>query len=108
MILEEQSLLNVYSVMAVDPKVPANKAIHAQINFNDAMDFIKYLVSPETQQLITNHGKDTYGQSLFMGAVQQLIDDLPQPLVSWISNYAFFEGSECPLQYRSGYEDLYT
>ena len=108
LILEEQSLLNVYSVMAVNPTVPANQTIHEQINFNDAMDFIQYLTSPETQQLITNYGKDTYGQSLFTGAVQPLMDNEPQPLVNWIQDYAFFDGSECPPQYRNGYSGLYT
>lgn len=108
LIQEEESLLNVYSAMAVNPTVPANQSVHEQINFNDAMDFIQYLVSPETQQLITEFGKDTYGQNLFTGAVQPLIDDAPQPLVSWIQDYAFFEGSECPPQYRNGYEDLYS
>jgi tungstate transport system substrate-binding protein len=108
LITEEQSLLNVYSVMAVNPTVPANQTIHEQINFNDAMDLIQILVSPETQQLITNYGKDTYGQSLFTGAVQPLMDDAPQPLVSWIRDIAFFDGSECPPQYRNGYAELYT
>ncbi|MBN1244801.1 substrate-binding domain-containing protein [Candidatus Bathyarchaeota archaeon] len=108
LILEEESLLNVYSVMAVSPTVVANQSIHEKISFDDAMEFIEYLVSPETQQLITNYGKDTYGQSLFTGAVQPLIDDSPQPLVSWIQDYAFFDGSECPPQYRNGYADLYT
>ena len=108
LIQEEESLLNVYSVMAVNPTVPAKQSIHEQINFNDAMDFIQYLISPETQQLITEFGKDTYGQSLFTGAVQPIKDNAPQPLVSWITDYAFFDGSECPPQYRNGYEDLYT
>jgi tungstate transport system substrate-binding protein len=108
LITEEQSLLNVYSVMAVKQTVPANQTVHEQINYNDAMDFIKYLVSPETQQLITNYGKDTYGQSLFSDAVQPLKDNAPQPLVSWIKAYAFFDGSECPPQYRNGFPELYT
>lgn len=108
LILQEQSLLNVYSVMAVNPTVQANQTIHEQINFNDTMDFIQYLISPETQQLITEYGEDTYGQSLFTGAVQPLVDDAPQPLVNWIQDYAFFDGSECPPQYRSGYADLYS
>jgi len=82
--------------------------VHEQINFNDAMDFIQYLISPEIQQLITEYGEDMYGQSLFTGAVQPLADDAPQPLVSWIQDYAFFDGSECPPQYRNGYADLYT
>ncbi len=108
LILEEQSLLNVYSVMAVNPTVPANQSVHEQINFNDAMDFIQYLVSPSTQQLINDFGKDTYGQPLFYQAVQPLKDNAPQPIVGWIKDYAFFDGSECPPQYRNGYEDLYT
>jgi len=107
LILEEQSLLNVYSVMAVNPTVPANQSIHEQINFNDAMDFIQYLISPATQQLINDFGVDTYGQSLFYEAVQPLEDDAPQPLVGWIKDYAFFDGSECPPQYRNGYPELY-
>ncbi len=109
LILEEKALLNVYSVMAVNKEtVQANQTLHEQINFNDAMDFIQYLVSPTTQQLITDFGKDTYGQSLFHEAVQPLKDDAPQPVVSWIKEYAFFDGSECPPQYRSGYPELYT
>jgi tungstate transport system substrate-binding protein len=108
LILEEQSLLNVYSVMAVNPTVPANQSVHEQINFNDAMDFVQYLVSPSTQQLINDFGKDTYGQPLFYQAVQPLKDNAPQPIVGWIKDYAFFDGSECPPQYRNGYEDLYT
>ena len=109
LITEEQALLNVYSVMAVNKEtVSANQSIHEQINFNDAMDFIEYLISPATQQLINEFGMDTYGQSLFHEAVQQLKDNAPQPIVSWIQDYAFFDGSECPPQYRSNYADLYT
>jgi hypothetical protein len=87
--------------------VQANQSIHEQINYNDAMDFVKYLVSPATQQLINDFGKDTYGQSLFYEAVQPLKDDAPQPIVDWIKDYAFFDGSECPPQYRNGYPELY-
>jgi tungstate transport system substrate-binding protein len=109
LLTEEQSLLNVYSVMAVNTAtVQANQTVHAQINYNDAMDFIQYLISPATQQLIANFGKDTYGQPLFFDAVQPLKDNAPQPIVSWIQSYAFFNGSECPPQYRNGYPELYT
>jgi tungstate transport system substrate-binding protein len=109
LILEEQSLLNVYSVMAVNTAtVQANQTIHESINFNDAMNFIEYLVSPATQQLINDFGKDTYGQPLFYEAVQPLKDNAPQPIVSWIQDYAFFDGSECPPQYRNDAGDLYS
>jgi tungstate transport system substrate-binding protein len=109
LIVEEQSLLNVYSVMAVNTAaVQANQTLHESINYNDAMDFIEYLISPSTQQLINDFGKDTYEQPLFYEALQPLKDNAPQPLVSWIQDYAFFDGSECPPQYRNGYADLYT
>jgi tungstate transport system substrate-binding protein len=109
LIVEEQSLLNVYSVMAVNTAtVQANQTLHESINYNDAMDFIEYLISPSTQQLINDFGKDTHEQPLFYEAVQPLKDNAPQPLVSWIQDYAFFDGSECPPQYRNGYADLYT
>ncbi len=107
LITEEKSLLNVYSAMAVKETIAANKTVHDQINYNDAMEFIKYLVSPETQQFITNYGKETYGQSLFFGAVQPLKDNAPQPIASWIQSSAFFDGSECPQQYRNGFPGLY-
>ena len=107
LLTEEQSLLNVYSAMAVNQNVPANQTLHERINYTDAMDFIKYLVSDGTQQLIENYGKDTYDQSLFYGAVHPLTNNAPQPMVSWIKDYAFFDGLECPQQYRNGYPELY-
>jgi tungstate transport system substrate-binding protein len=107
LLTEEKSLLNVYSVMAVNQTVSANQTYHEQINYVDAMDFIQYLVSDETQQFMENYGKADYGQSLFYGAVQPLKDNAPQPIVSWIQSAAFFDGSECPPQYRKDYPQLY-
>jgi len=104
----EKSLLNVYSAMAVRNTVAANKTVHESINYADAMEFIKYLVSPETQQFIENFGKTDYGESLFYGAVQPLKNNAPQPTVQWIIDSAFFNGTECPVQYRSGYSELYS
>jgi tungstate transport system substrate-binding protein len=108
LLTEEKSLLNIYSAMAVNQTVPANKTIHDKINYVDAMDFITYLAAPETQQVIEDYGKADYGQSLFHGAVQPLKDNAPQPIVGWIQSAAFFDGSECPPQYRNGYSELYT
>ena len=109
LIIEEQSLLNVYSVMAVNTEnVQANQSVHSSINFNDAMNFIEYLISPETQTMINTYDQDTYGMSLFHEAVQPLKDNAPQPLVNWIKDYAFIDGYECPPQYRNGYANLYN
>jgi len=108
LLTEEKSLLNVYSVMAVNQTVTANQTYHESINYADAMEFIIYLVSPETQQFIGDYGKADYGQSFFIGAVQPLKDNAPQPIVQWIQDAAYFNGSECPPQYRNGYPQLYT
>ena len=96
-----KSLLNVYSVMAVNPAKVSN------VSFNDAIDFIKWLVSEAGQQVISNYGKADYSQSLFYSAVQPLKDNSPQPDISWIRSYAFFNGTECPTQYRDDHPELY-
>lgn len=108
LITEDKSLLNVYSAIAVKPDAPTNTSIHEQINFNDAMDFIKYLVSPRVQYLIADYGKDVYGKSLFIGAVEPLKSNEPATVVNWIKDYAFIDGYECPPQYRNGYDELFT
>ena len=96
-----KSLLNVYSVMAVNPAKVGN------VSFSDAVDFIKWLVSDTGQQVISSFGVADYSQSLFYGAVQPLKEGTPQPDVSWIQSYAFFNGTECPLQYRGDHPELY-
>ncbi len=55
-------LLNVYVVMAVNPKK------HPGVNCELANEFINYLVSDEGQQLIASYGQEKYGQSLFSPA----------------------------------------
>ena len=96
-----KSLLNVYSAMAVNPtKV-------SKVSFSDAIDLIEWLVSDKGQLVISNYGATDYGQSLFHGAVQPLKDESPQPDVSWIRSYAFFNGTECPTQYRDDHPELY-
>jgi tungstate transport system substrate-binding protein len=96
-----KSLLNVYSVMAVNPTKVSN------VSFNDAVDFIKWLVSDTGQQVIENYGKANYLQSLFYAAVQPLKDNNPQQIIQWIQSYAFFNATECPQQYRDDHPELY-
>jgi tungstate transport system substrate-binding protein len=98
----DYSLLNVYSIYAVNPQKISN------VSFNEAINFIKWIVSDTGQQVITNYGTANYSQSLFNGAVQPLKDNAPQPDVSWIQKYAFFNGTECPAEYRDDHPELYT
>ena len=103
---ETKDLLNVYSVIAV------NQTRHPNVNFTNAIAFIKYLISDECQQVIDNYGKDEYGQSLFHSTVQLLKQNSTLQIVQWIKEYAFIkegcESYECPPQYRdSRYPELY-
>lgn len=55
----DKALLNPYGVMAVNPqKLP-------HVNHGAALKFVSFLRSPETQKLISEFGKDRYGQPLF-------------------------------------------
>lgn len=96
-----KSLLNVYSAYAVNPqKISSAK-------FNQAITFIEWLISPTGQNVISTFGEANYSQSLFYGAVQALKNSAPQPDVSWIQDYAFFNGTECPVQYQANQTQLY-
>jgi len=101
-ITEEKALLNVYSAIAV------NQTLHPQVKFDDAINFIKYLISDDGQQLIENYGKNDYGKSLFYGAVQPLKQNPPSQIVQWIKDYAFINGAECPPQCIDGHPELYS
>jgi tungstate transport system substrate-binding protein len=52
-------LLNFYGVIAVNP------AKNASINAQGAQDFVNWIISPSTQQLIGGYGKAEFGDSLF-------------------------------------------
>ncbi len=56
---KDKSLLNPYGVMAVNPDK------HPGVNFDLAMQFIKWITSVDEQQKIGDYGKDKFGQSLF-------------------------------------------
>ena len=105
-----KSMLNVYSATVDNPR----NANMTKTNFDGSMQFIRYLISDEGQQLIGNYGTDKYGKTLFgpyLRLLQSKIDPLgndPTQLIQWISEYAFFEGSECPQQFRYQAEGLYS
>lgn len=96
-----EELLNAYSVIAVNLEKRPN------INFEGAITFIKFLISEEGQEIIGNYGKETYGQNLFYPTVNLLEENTYSTLVQWIQNYAFFDGSECPPEYRNDHPELY-
>lgn len=94
-------LLNVYSVMAVNPENNPN------VKFDGALKFIDYLISGRGQSFIGDFGKDLYGVSLFTPTVQLLKDPSNPQIAQQIRGYAFLENSECPDRFRLGQEQLY-
>jgi len=101
MVSKEKGLLNVYSVIAVNPK-----QIH-DVNFEDAVTFIKFLTSEEGQNLIANFKKETYGENLFYPAAHLIRESPNSTIVHWIKEIAYFNGTECPQEYRDDHPELY-
>lgn len=60
----DKSLLNPYGVMAVNPDK------HPGVNFDMAMNFVNWIISPDTQTMIGAYGVDKFGQPLFYANAQ--------------------------------------
>ncbi len=56
---KDKNLLNPYGVMAVNPDK------HPGVKFDMAMNFVKWILSPDTQKLIGSYGVDKFGKPLF-------------------------------------------
>lgn len=100
LVSEEAELINVYSAIAI------NETTNSNANFEAATVFTKFLVSEEGQQMIENYGISRYGQPLFYPAVE-VSKINTEPVAQMIKDYAYFDSSECPPQYRCGYPELY-
>lgn len=102
-----KDLLNVYSVIIDNPQ----NANLTGINFDAAKLFVQYMVSDEGQQLLSNYGVSSYGQSLFSPFVPLANGASPNAtLLSWIQNYAYIPANitECPAEYRYNADNLYA
>jgi tungstate transport system substrate-binding protein len=101
LVTQGEELLNVYSAIA------GNSTKHLNINFDDTITFIKFLISIEGQEIIANFGRDIYGQSLFYPAVNVLKQNADSTIAQWIRDYAFLDGYECPPKYWDNHPELY-
>lgn len=66
----DKALLNIYHVMVVNP------AKFAKVNVEGARAFAAFMVSPKTQKLIGEFGKDKYGAPLFFADAGKSEDEL--------------------------------
>jgi len=99
-----KDLLNVYAVIANNPQ----KTNLTASNFDASMKYIEYLTSDEGQELFATFGVDSFGKALFSPYLPLLNSGSDPALITWIYEYAYFSGSECPEQYRYQAGDLYT
>jgi tungstate transport system substrate-binding protein len=70
LIEKERALLNIYSVMQVDP------ANGPRVNAAGGKAFADFMVSPEVQKVIAAFGVDRYGQALFVPIAGKNDEDL--------------------------------
>lgn len=94
--------LNVYSVIACDPQ---NSNLN-HVNFDEAMKFIKFLVSDEIQELFGEFGLSDYDLTLFNPAVEILKKRTKSTIAGWIEESAYIDGSECPNEKQYKFGDL--
>lgn len=95
--------LNAYSVIANNPK----KTEVSGSNFDASMKFIEFLVSDEVQQIFADFGKDKFSKPLFNPYIKLLESGNNQELIDWIQDLAYYDGTECPPQYRYEADYLY-
>jgi tungstate transport system substrate-binding protein len=98
-----KDLLNVYAVIANNPQ----KTNLTASNFDASMKYIEYVVSDEGQQLFAEFGVSTFGKALFSPYIPLVTTGSNATLTTWIQDYAYFNGSECPAEYRYQAGDLY-
>jgi tungstate transport system substrate-binding protein len=96
-----EELINVYSAIAV------SEDSNPDANFEGAIEFIEFLASEEGQSIFAGYGVNDYGAALFKPAVSLLRDGGDSATASWIETAAYFNGSECPAEYRAGQTKLY-
>jgi tungstate transport system substrate-binding protein len=100
----QKDLLNVYSCIADNP-LNANLT---QTNFVASMVFIYWLCRGDGQNLLATYGTSTFGEPLFTPFLPLVSTGSNATLLSWIQNYAYFSGTECPPAYRYDSSTLYS
>jgi tungstate transport system substrate-binding protein len=95
-----EATLNVYSAIVCNPEKNPRGV------YEGAMLFLRFLVSKEVQTMLSFYGKEEFGSTLFhpWRAHTQNPDS---EIVHWVEDFAYFDGTECPLEYRHQAGELY-
>ncbi len=100
----QKDLLNVYSLI-VDNPLNANLT---DTNFVASMLFTYWLCRGDGQNLLATYGTSTFGKPLFSPFLPLVSTGSNATVLSWIQNYAYFSGTECPPTYRYDSTVLYA
>lgn len=92
--------LNVYSAIVCDPEE------NPRDMFDVSMGFVHFLISDEVQSILETYGEEVFGSPLFNPWVPELETSDAQ-IVNWVKEFAYFDGYECPPEYRYQAGDLY-
>ena len=95
-----KDMLNVYSTIVINPSMKNYRG-----TFDAAMTFERYLVSTDGQNLFANFG--VAGQTVFNPWIPLKTANTDTTTITWIQNYAYINGTECPTKYRVQADDLY-
>lgn len=95
-----EATLNVYSAIVCNPEENPRGI------YDGSMLFLRFLVSDEVQTMLETYGQDEFGSTLFKPWMPEL-DHPDSDIVQWVEEFAYFEGTECPNQYRYQAGDLY-
>jgi tungstate transport system substrate-binding protein len=93
--------LNVYAAIACNPQNITTA------KFEASMLFIEFLLSDDVQALLQDFGVSEYGEALFKSWIPMLMSEQDPDLIQWVEDYAYFNGAECPQEYRYNSGELY-
>ena len=95
-----KDMLNVYSVIVISPSWKNYRG-----TFTAAMDFERYLLSTDGQNLFGSFGLQ--GQTIFKPWIPLKTTNKDATTITWIQNYAYINGTDCPTKFRVQADDLY-
>jgi tungstate transport system substrate-binding protein len=95
-----KDMLNVYSVITISPSWKNYRG-----TFTAAMDFERYLLSTDGQNLFGSFG--VQGQTVFKPWMPLKTANTDTTTITWIQNYAYINGTDCPTKFRVQADDLY-
>ena len=94
--------INVYSAIVCNPEENTRDMYDASILF------LRFLLSGEVQELLEIYGEEEFGSALFEPWVTTLESDPSSEIVEWVEDFAYIDGTECPIEYRHRAGDLYN